>query len=107
MQVKGDLLVKRKFTTGGDLIGKITTVTGTYAVLVTDETIVCNNASAFTVTLPVAVVGQQFRIKNIGAGKVTVACTGADVLDGSATQVLHQWEGIFIQCPVVNAWIVV
>lgn len=107
MQVKGNLLVKGKFTTTADVIGKITTVTGAYAVLPTDETVVCNNASPFTVTLPAAVVGQFFTIKNIGAGKVTVDGAGSDTIDGNLTQGVRKDESLSIQCYVANAWAII
>lgn len=93
-----------KLTTTGDIIGKITTVTDTYTVLATDETVICNKATAFTVTLPTAVVGQRFIIKNIGAGDVTVDGAGSDLIDGVTTQVLATWDSIQIVCYVANNW---
>jgi hypothetical protein len=95
-----------RLQTDGGRIGKITTATDTYTILVSDETIICNKSSVFTVTLPTAVVGQMFHIKNIGAGLVTLDGAGSDTIDGSLTQALAQWEGITVQCNVVNSWIV-
>jgi len=90
--------------TSGSRIGGITTVTDTYTILVTDETIVCNKATAFTVTLPAAVTGQMFTIKNIGAGVVTVDGDGGDTIDGETTQDVYQWSAMKVQCIAANAW---
>jgi hypothetical protein len=93
----------RTFKTDGGIIGKITTVTDTYQILVTDETIVCNKATAFTCTLPTGVVGQVFSIKNIGAGLVTVSLAG-DTIDGETSQTVDQWSCMKVQCYAANAW---
>ena len=82
----------------------VTTVTDTYSILATDFTVVCNKASAFTVTLPTAVVGQSFRIKNIGVGTVTVDGAGADTLDGDPGMDLFQYESITVHCIAANTW---
>jgi len=92
------------FTTTAGRIGKITTVNDTYTVLVSDETIICNKATNFTVTLPTATVGQQFTIKNINTGVVTVDGASTDTIDGSLTQSLIQWESFTLRCYVVNKW---
>ena len=86
------------------LIGSIKTVIDTYAILTTDYTIICNKATAFTVTLPVAVVNQTFTIKNIGAGTVTVACQALNYIDGQSTQILSTWDSITVRCYVANNW---
>jgi hypothetical protein len=88
----------------GGYIGKVTTVDDTYQILVTDATVICNKSIAFTVTLPTAVVGQKFTIKNIGVGIVTVYGSGTDTIDGSLTQTVNQWESMQLQCYVANAW---
>jgi hypothetical protein len=85
----------------------VTTVTDTYAVLVTDQNIVCNKATAFTVTLPTAVVGESFTFKNIGAGTVTLDGAGSDIIDGETTVFLIQYEGIKLICTAANVWSVV
>lgn len=71
------------------LTGTTATVGATYI----DAYIVSTNGSAVTVTIPestadagkVFPVGSQFRIFTKGAGTVTVAKTGSDVLTGTAT----------------------
>jgi hypothetical protein len=93
-------------TTTGGTIGGITTVVDTYQVLTSDETVICNKATNFTVTLPVAVVGQKFDIKNIGVGVVTIDGAGTDVIDGETTQSITQWENLTIQCNAANQWII-
>jgi len=85
-------------------VGKITTVTDTYIVLVTDETVVCNKPTLFTVTLPVAVPGQIFCLMNIGAGQVTVKGNGTDTVNGQNTQLLDQDETMDVKCYVANKW---
>jgi hypothetical protein len=90
-------------STGG-ILGTITTVTDTYTVLYTDQTIICDKATAFTVTLPAAVVGQRFNIKNIGAGTVTLEGDGSDTIDGDLNQAIYQWEGVQVQCYASNKW---
>lgn len=107
MEFKSNLKLKGDLTTEAGIYGKIKTITNTYTVLVDDETVICNKSSDFTVTLPVATIGQTYRIKNIGTGKVTVDGDSSDTVDGDLTQVLHQWEGILLQCAVANTWIIV
>jgi len=85
-------------------IGAITTATDTYTILVSDQTVICNKATAFTVTLPTAVVGQKFTIKNINTGSVTVDGAGSDTIDGQANVVLSQWDSVQLQCYAANKW---
>jgi hypothetical protein len=94
------------FKTNYGRIGKITTATDTYTILETDHTIVCNKATAFTVTLPTAVVGQIFKIKNINTGLVTIEGAGSDTIDGDLNQAIYQWECMQLQCSVANTWII-
>jgi len=112
-RVVGKVLTATKiyFDTDGSLakvnkIGTITTVTDTYNVLTTDETIICNKATNFTITLPTAVVGQNFTIKNINTGVVTVDAAGTDTIDGSLNQTLNQWESFGLRCYIANKWAV-
>jgi hypothetical protein len=90
-------------STGG-ILGTITTVTDTYTVLYNDQTIICNKATAFTVTLPTAVVGQRFNFKNIGVGTVTLEGAGSDTIDGDLNQAIYQWEGVQVICIAANTW---
>jgi hypothetical protein len=58
--------------------------------------------------MPTAVIGNMYRIKNIGAGTITVqGVGGTDTIDGSTTQLLYTWEGIFLECSAANTWVVI
>jgi hypothetical protein len=92
--------------TAGNRITGVTTVTDTYNVLATDETVICNKTTAFTVTLPTGVVGQIFHIKNINTGVVTVSLAG-DTIDGETSQTLNQWDCMKVQCRASNIWIII
>ncbi len=66
------------------------------------EELVCNSATAIDVTLPAPiglVFGRQFRIKNVGAGVVTLIGS----IDGSAGHTLAQWESITVRTDGANA----
>lgn len=82
------------------IIKNITTVTDTYTILTTDYTVVCNKATAFTVTLPSTPVGQEFNIANIGAGTVTVSGS----IDGETSQDIPQWDSMKVQCIAADTW---
>jgi hypothetical protein len=88
-------------------ISGITTVIDTYQILATDRTVVCNKLTAFTVTLPTAVVGYVINIKNIGAGTITIEGSGADTVDGDANQAIYQWESVQVQCSAANTWSII
>jgi hypothetical protein len=90
--------------TNSGRIGSITTVTTAGAIAVTDETIVCSRATAFTITLPATVVGQVFKIANINTGLVTVAGSGAATINGDSTQDIYQWSCMDIQCIANDIW---
>lgn len=88
-------------------VGNVTVVTNNYTVLVTDELVVCNKATAMTVVLPTAVVGQRFYIKSIGVGTVTVDGADGDTIDGETTQTINQYECLVIQCSAANTWLII
>lgn len=69
----------------------ITSVTATYSILNTDQTISVNSASATTQTLPTAVgiTGKEFLVKNIGVGIATVDTTSSQTVDGMASLDIH------------------
>lgn len=66
------------------------TVSGTYAVLATDNLITADSASAVTVNLPTAAIrssasagnGLPLIIKNLGAGAVAITPNGSETIDG-------------------------
>ena len=73
------------------------TVTTTYSALPTDEVIVCNSTTAFTVTLPVASgSGRILKIKNINTASVTVDGANSDTIDGDPTVIISQWDCVQI-----------
>lgn len=73
----------------------ITNKTDTYEIQSTDEVIRCDGT--FTVTLPEATgSGRAYAIKNIGTGVITVACNGADTIDGDTTETLYAKDRIVI-----------
>lgn len=90
-----------------NVFSTVSVVTGTYQVLETDGIIVCNKSSAFTATLPAAVVGKVFSFKNIGAGTVTVDGFENDTIDGQTTQDVLQWGCMVIQCIFTNTWAII
>jgi hypothetical protein len=83
-------------------------VTDTYPVADEVELVVCNKATAFTVTLPVASAsGRKITIKSIGVGAVTVDGNSANTIDGIANQVLSQWDALTVVDYVANAWVII
>ena len=95
------------YIANGANAGEITTVTDTYTILSTDSTIICNKATPFTVTLPVAVVGQQFTIKNIGVGRVTIEGNGAETIEGDANIYIDQLDNRTVQCYTTGLWAII
>jgi sensor c-di-GMP phosphodiesterase-like protein len=85
----------------------ITTVTDTYTVLEEDYIVVCNKATLFTVTLPAAVSGMYFQLKNINEGVVTIEGDAYDTIDGETSQDIYQWECINVKCYTANKWVIV
>ena len=86
--------------TNPSLTGRtITTKTATATLTTAEEgMIIANKATAFTITLP-AVSGNSglfYHIKSIGAGAVTVDGNSSETIDGQTTQVLTQWNNMYI-----------
>ena len=92
-------------STGG-ILGTITTVTTTYTVLYTDQTVIGNSTTAFTITLPTGVVGQVFNISNINTGTVTVDGASSDTISGAADVTLGQWDSVILRCYAANSWVI-
>ena len=85
----------------------VTIVTDTYLVISTDDLVVCNKTTAFTVTLPTATAsGRIIVIKNINTGLITVSKAG-DTIDGSASQTVYQWESATIVDNAANSWVII
>lgn len=82
----------------------LTTQTATYSVLPSDHTINCNGT--FTVTLPIVSIlsGQEFYVKNIGTGVITVFSSAN--IDGSSSVVLGtQYESVTVQWDGTQYWV--
>jgi hypothetical protein len=82
----------------------IVTKTTTYTATINDHTINCNGT--FTLTLPTTgiAVGQEYYIKNIGTGTITVSSSVN--IDGSLTQSLSvQYQSITVQWDGTQYWI--
>ena len=79
LATSGGLALSDGFTTS------VVSTSGSYAATSHDDVILASGTS--TITLPTAdgITGKQITIKNIGAGTITVAQTGAETIDGSAT----------------------
>lgn len=86
----------------------VTTKTGAYTLTTTDEVVVGNSTTIFTLTLPAATgSGRHYCIKNINTAIVTVDGDSSDTIDGSTTIALAQWDSIQIIDYTANAWVIV
>lgn len=85
----GEVVSLDRVTSAGSAVA-VTTKTGAYTAVNTDEVILCNTTTAgFAVTLPTAVgrTGQRYTIKKVSAdaNTLTVNTTAAQTIDGAAT----------------------
>lgn len=101
------------YITAGNLVSqggrklKVTVVTGTYTALTSDDVIVGNSTTAFTITLPAASGGgRRYHVKNINTGTVTVDGDSSDTIDGDASQALAQWDAIILEDYAANKWVI-
>lgn len=84
------------------------TKTGDYTASSSDDIIVCNKATAMTITLPAATGGGKiYWIKSIGAGVVTVDPNLSETIDGENTQTVQQWECICIHDYASGVWAII
>jgi len=92
----------------GSLATAYAAKTTTYTITATDSVIDCTSGT-FTVTLPTAVgcTGRQYVIKNSGTGAITVACNGAQTIDGVTTSTLGtQYQSLTVVSNNAN-WIII
>lgn len=83
-----------------------TELTGDYTMQPTDQLMYFSAAG--TATLQSAEgTGKKLFIKNIGAATVTVAGSGADTIDGVATQDLLQWEAMTLINNAEGTWVII
>lgn len=82
----------------GGTIYDITTKTDDYTATSEDNVILCNKATAMTITLPEASghEGRVYNIKNINIGTVTVDADGSQTIDGNLTVNLAQYDSLTI-----------
>ena len=82
--------------------------TDSYLISASDYFVICNKATAMTITLPAASgSGKSYMIKSIGVGKVTIDANGAETIDGELTQTLDQWDCINIVDYASGKWLVI
>mgnify|MGYP003677633426 FL=1 len=100
------------FVPGRSPVTEITNANSPYTVQTRDHSIVCDcSAGAIVVNLP-AVSGElgrnlRFKKKDASANSVTVDGSGAETIDGAATQVLAaQWNQLAI-FPDSTQWLIV
>jgi hypothetical protein len=86
----------------------IRVVTDSTTETTSDGLIVCNKGTAMTVTLLAATgSGRKRKIKNIGAGVVTVDGNASETIDGQTTQAVNQWNSMTIVDYAAGAWVIV
>lgn len=80
--------------------------TALYTLTPSDYLVNCTSGT-FTLTLPTAVgfTGQEYVIKNIGTGVITIATTGGQTIDGVATATANQWDAYVFTSDGAN-WII-
>jgi len=85
----------------------VVTKTTTYTIATSDDIVICTSGT-FTVTLPTAVsaTGDMYRVKNSGAGVITLDGNGAQTIDGAANHVLNQFDSLTVVSDGTN-WVVV
>lgn len=93
-------------TGGGGGAPNLTTQTVSYTALVADFAILMNSASATTVTLQTSSYSakQQFRVKNISTGVVTIT-PSTGTIDGNASISLSQYQSVDIEFDGTNYWL--
>lgn len=95
------------------LVGNFAEVTGTSATLTSWSTLVANNASLVTITLPTTIQqGERFRIIGKGAGKFKIAQNASQVINfgtqstttgtGGSIEAVNQYNVIELQCITAN-----
>lgn len=93
-------------TTSGGRVEGVTTYTDTCNILTTDECVIFNKATAFTATMPAAIVGQRFYFKNIGVGNVTLSFPGTDTVDEVDDDlIMTQYDSYTLICRLANKWV--
>ena len=73
------------------------------------QAIITCTSGTFTVTLPTAVgaTGQEYIIRNGGAGTITIACNGAETINGAATLAMATQYMTYTLMSDGSGWMVV
>ena len=104
--MNGSLTITGSLTTAGRKKA-VAIKTTDYTITDIDEVIVCNKATAMTITLPIATgSGQSYYINNVGAGTITVSKSG-DTINGETSQEVGQWETIELIDYGNNQWSII
>lgn len=96
------------FHSGGSYARFVRSISALRTLDATDD-IIEVTANTFTITLPTAasITGREYIIKNNGAGVITIACNGAETIDGSATVVLGVQYGTITLVSNGTNWMVI
>ena len=73
------------------VFNSVTSVSDTYTVLASDDTVKCTGSLSFTVNLPAAsgIEGQKYNIKHVGSGTITVDPNSSELIDGVTSIVIN------------------
>jgi hypothetical protein len=103
--IKGQDIEAREITGSGRKKG-IAIKTEAYTLTQTDDIVICDSDTDFTLTLPQATGdGQVFTIKNVNTATITIDGDGGTI-DGNATLSLLEDESITIADYDTNSWII-
>ena len=92
--IKGRVLNSSRYTT-------------TQTIPITDHSVFADtDDGAFTATLPAGIDGQEFFITNCGSAglALTLACNGAETINGDATQILYDGESVHLIFETTEGW---
>lgn len=86
----------------------VVTKTADYTAGVNDEVIICNKATAMTITLPAATgSGQTYAIANVNTGIVTIDGNAAETINGELTQDVDQWAAAQVVDYAAGLWAII
>lgn len=82
--------------------------TSNYSITTTDDTIICNSTTPFTLTLPEATgSGHEYTLVNENTGAVTLAVYSTNTINGSSSQTLLQNSSYQIIDALSGKWLVI
>lgn len=93
----------------GSIGTKLNTITANTTLDDTYSNVVCNNAGAITITLPLAntCLGRVYNIKKVNAGNVTIARSGTNTIDGGTSWLLDDpYEVVMVVSDGSSSWAV-